>query len=125
MPYVAIEFHNNRNNTDVKGYLHIPDNFPPNWDLGFKLYLKENYADDGDVKIYPLNIPHNPRVITEPPRSFKNMANEFIKSLRSYDYYRPNQESDYIRRLWSLNEPANQDFNPRKYTLFDPNFKSN
>ena len=68
MPYVAIEFHNNRNNTDVKGYLHIPDNFPPNWDLGFKLYLKESYADDGDVKIYPLNIPYNPRVITEPPR---------------------------------------------------------
>ena len=112
MSYVAIEFDNKVNNTHVKGYLRIPDNFNGSWSLGFRNYLRDKYKITGDLKIYPLHVKinHGEKSPSVSPIGYTNMEDDFNLALRSNTYYPRSPESDATRREWSMLDPLSQDF---------------
>lgn len=103
MKYVAVEYHNGKNNTDVKGFLTIPDEFSYNWEFGFRKYIKDTYSVKGEILIYPLNIQ---LMITEKmgntPPGYSSVREDFEKAIKSNIYYPfNNDDCNYIRRQWA------------------------
>ena len=111
MRFVAIEFDNSLNNTHVRGYLKIPENFNGSWSLGFRDYLIDKYKVKGDIKIYPLHfhVNHGDNGSVA-PAGYANMEDDFNLALRSNTWYPRSPQSDATRREWSMVDSVSQDF---------------
>lgn len=103
MKYAIIEFYNGKNNSNVKGFLSIPDQFLYIWKIGFIRYLRDTYNVKGDVDIYPLNVPMlNTESMGKVPAGYTDMREDFEKAIKMDKYYPFNdEESLYIRRQWA------------------------
>lgn len=113
MRFVAIEYKDGTNNTDVKGYLRIPDNMPPNWTNGYRKYLKDVKKVKDSIDIYPLNIHLNSDTMGKPPTGYVNLEDDFNLALRSTKYY-PIVPYEATRRAWSMMDPMSPDFVPKE-----------
>lgn len=112
MRYVGIEFTIRNVSNEYKGWLKIPNDFPPNWHIGFVKYLKDN-KNVTKIDIYPYKIDTNPEDMGDGPRGWINMEDDFNLALRSNKYYPPTKENQHIRRLWSTFDPVNLTYAPK------------
>lgn len=113
MQFVAIEYDNNVNNTHMKGYLKIPDNFNNTWSIGFRNYLIDKYKATA-LKIYPLNFKVNHGDNGSVVPNYTNLEDDFNFALRSNTYYPISPDSDATRRAWSMLDPISPDFTPKE-----------
>lgn len=111
MKFVAIEFRNGVNNTNMLGYLKIPDSFDPMWSVGFRCYLMDKYMiPNGVIRIYPLKFRNTPEAMGRDIAGYTNLEDDFNLALRSTYYYPNDPDSDRIRRQYSVLDPMCPDY---------------
>lgn len=109
MRIVGIDFDNGSNGTHTLGYLRIPDDFSPSWQIGFRTYLANTYKAT-NIKIYPLNVPVgvNATDIVDDYtlRSRINMDQDFNNAINCTKAYPECDENNAIRRQWQTMYPS-------------------
>ena len=109
MNFVAIEYDNKVNNSHAKGFIRIPNDFHPEWSIGYRAYLCDKYKAE-NIRIYPLNVQLNSDSMGYNISGFENMEDSFILALRSTEYYPNTNTNAYIRRQWAMLDPTTQSF---------------
>lgn len=115
MRAVAIEYDVPGTNAHKKGYLRIPEDFPGDWSIGFRKYIRDKYnmKPSDDIDIYPYMKRTTSEDMGWTPFGYINMEDDFILALRSTEYYPDNEKNNALRRSWVKMEPSNQMFIPK------------
>ena len=114
MRFVGIEYDIPNTSNHTKGYLRIPDSMPPGWFIGYEDYLKKEKKVVSKIHIYPLNIKLDSDTMGSAITGYDNLEDEFNLALRSNKYFPRCEETDAIRRAWSMMDPVSPDYAPKE-----------
>jgi hypothetical protein len=103
MRFVSVEY--KLNGVDVKGYLQIPQDFPPAWSIGYQSYLEQEKKVKDGIHIYPLHQSYNPDITGKAPLGYTDVTDDFAEALASTEYYPECPYVDSLRRSWAKMGP--------------------
>jgi hypothetical protein len=115
MRFVGIEYDVPNTNKRLKGFLRIPENFPPYWIGGFIEYLRDSKNITGNIDVYPLNVrTMTPDKMGKPIAGYDDLEDDFNLAIRSNKYYPSCPQNDAIRRCWSKLDPTTPTYAPKE-----------